>query len=398
MNDRMAISEHRENPQKVLFIPPWYGIAETLTLEHIFSRTRDLAHEQQIVKIFKENGYIVINGGEYSGAPGQMGITSDKTLESNLETTRYLNTHLNIDSPKELTFQDKPQKYPIVMKRTTAHGGDDIYLIENYDQWIKFQAWFRLNQNIMQLYDQPDRGKSIIEEAKRHVQEGELDWEKFLFRSQETWVAQEYINTPSDYHTSFRVLVDAFGEVYYGKLLRSACKKGLETLTLSDKSSSDPIEAATQINYALNNLLRHPQSPFYLGAKKIVSNVLEGGKAILLNGNNVTDLEDIKMLRAHGIDPQNPQVPAKILESAKRIGTACRGLYPYIGIDFIMDGNLNPYLLEVNSGPMMEPIDFGIQIPLWLKEKYSDKPIPDRELYNFCEEELMKRIAGKPVF
>ena len=146
------------------------------------------------------------------------------------------------------------------------------------------------------------------------------------------FAVREYVETPSDHFTSYRVVATPQNIVAAG-LLYSAHKKS-EAKIVNVGSSE----------------LTSPDSPFYLASRDVRSNVNLGGTVIPLmgEGREYITSEEREILAAHNIDPDNPNVPRTIREQTPSISHIYgRVTDLHYGIDFIGDG----VYLECNSGP-----------------------------------------------
>ena len=99
-------------------------------------------------------------------------------------------------------------------------------------------------------------------------------------------------------------------------------------------------------------LLGYLLSEIYpLSTNSIVSNTLSGGKNILLDGTNLSNLEN-RLIECHNI---NTEQFYKLVEATKRLHKEFKSELGIIcGFDFIYDKNRNKwYLLEYHSRPML---------------------------------------------
>jgi len=145
-------------------------------------------------------------------------------------------------------------------------------------------------------------------------------------------VMREYIETPSEYFTSYRIVATPDSVVAAGLLYSVHTKAEAKAINTGGSELSSP------------------DSPFYLASRDVRSNVALGGSIIPLMGENRehTSSKEREILAAHGIDPNNPAVPAAILEQTPSISRNYgRVIDVHYGIDFIGDG----VFLECNGGP-----------------------------------------------
>lgn len=115
----------------------------------------------------------------------------------------------------------------------------------------------------------------------------------------------------------------------------------------------------------------NPKSPYYLNCSGMF-NYYSGGGDINL-GQSRFSYSEREILAEHGIDPENPEVPAEVLEVASNIAkNANRELGIMCGIDFIMDKNDGKwYYLEIQAFPAIE--EWAIPRRIRLKEVKSMK-------------------------
>lgn len=211
--------------------------------------------------------------------------------------------------------------YPVVAAFSHpegVHGGKGIYLIEVPRQVEKIEKFLDA--------------------------EGKPLRDSFSFK--------KFIKTPSDYFTSYRVLVSAVGEVHASALVVSDRKKSQVSNIRSDKDL-DKLMAGITVIQELIDYLEIYGSPYYLKSKKIVSNVASGGRVIPLDptekSRSITE-DEKRILAQHNIVDQ--KAPEEIIKQAKAIGAGLgRRMGLMVGIDFIQDGEGNFYYLETNDVP-----------------------------------------------
>ncbi|MBQ9318758.1 MAG: hypothetical protein IJR82_03930 [Bacilli bacterium] len=196
----------------------------------------------------------------------------------------------NIVKPETVSFITNPPaafSYPFVVKNELEHGGKDKYLIKNEEQFRNF---------VMQ----------------------NSNYQKY--------VIQRYINTPTKYNTSLRVITSGSGDILCSSLL-----------------------------YADKTLLNS------LYDEKMVSNVLSGGHSILLEKDNYTPFEQ-EILTEHNISEKLPDnINSACIEMAVSLN---RYLGAICGIDFIYSEEEQKwYYLEAHDFPMLFPYVEKYQLP-----------------------------------
>ena len=171
--------------------------------------------------------------------------------------------------------------------------------------------------------------------------------EKKLFSNM---VIQEYVETPTKYNTSLRVLVSSCGEVMYAALKYAK----------PEEVESGNFDNNDQLGYWLLN----KSSSYFLGGMTIVSNTLAGGNNILLGENGYSD-EEKRILIAHGIDPDNCLVPEKIRLACQEVMKNCgKELGAICGMDFIYDVKTGKWkYLEEHEFPMLQSYVLKYRLP-----------------------------------
>lgn len=190
--------------------------------------------------------------------------------------------------------------------------------------------------------------------------------------SMDSYDAQEYINTPSNHFTHYRIFSLGDGTIIGAVLGVSGNKKDqLERKACpSNYSYEDTLNEDFQRKKELipqNELVailwgrpiyEHVFSPLYLGLIDVFSNHSNSGTQIALTPTSkskvATDYEK-GILTEHSINPNMPQLPGKLEDMARQVARtfAPHGLL-YTGQDWLQDRKGNFYFLEVNSGPGLE--------------------------------------------
>ena len=213
---------------------------------------------------------------------------------------------------------DHKYKLPFVLKNENQNGGREKFLIatlEDYDNLIS-SCQFLLSRNLM-LY-----GALRSSDPKFHI-----DYDSYL---DVNFSVQEYIETPTEYNTTVRVLTSSSNDLLYSAL------KYKEPCELYDNT--------TLLGYLLSKV-------YPLSTPSIVSNTLSGGKNILIGDKNYTR-EERYLLDRHNIDSDKFN---ELLESASLVHEKCREeLGILCGFDFIYDEQRDKwFLLEYHSRPMV---------------------------------------------
>lgn len=263
-------------------------------------------------------------------------------INKSLESTQ-------VRPPKTIKFAPRslPENIlpiPFVLKNEVEQGGMDKVLISTTEQLEIFKKFYEeINEYSF---------KEAIESARRQyhlgpevefyengtsnspIGIGRIDYKKRFFTD---FVIQEYIETPTEFNTSLRVVTSSSKDILCSSLKYS------------------PISHDDCNYYGLvDRYLCKSDSPYYLGSKSIISNTVAGGKSITLEEDNYNK-EESEILLAHDIDPNNAQVPESVVEVALNIAVNCRREIGAIsGMDFIYDSKTKTWkYLEQQEYPMM---------------------------------------------
>lgn len=160
-------------------------------------------------------------------------------------------------------------------------------------------------------------------------------------------VVKQFIPTPGDRYTSYRVLVDAEGNIIASALIYSGVKK------------SEPEFVATEqipglAGGELTSWLSSAKSEFYLASKRVISNVSGGGGCIPLSPGErsraITEEEKV-IAEENGLGDGRLLAP-DITQAAQEIGKHLgRRMGLFVGIDFLRGEDGQLYYLETNAGP-----------------------------------------------
>ena len=248
----------------------------------------------------------------------------------------YLNEK-NITKPNTEKFSyynliEHKYKIPFVLKNENLNGGKEKFLIateEDYENLIKTCKFLiEGNKKFISSYA-PDDIKSII------------DYDKYLNTN---FTIQEYINTPTNYNTTIRLLTTPSNDLLYSSLKYNEKKVYLDNTTL--------------IGYFLKNV-------YPLSTKSIVSNTMSGGKNIMLDENEYNHFEQ-EMLKKHNINEENY---FKLVDATKKLHNKFNSELGIIcAFDYIYDEDKQKwFLLEYHSKPMVG--DYSLRQGLNYKTK-----------------------------
>lgn len=333
------------------------------------------------VGIFESHGYRIEYGGEFNSSnPHELGLDMHPPSREKGRTTLVLAQQVGITTPSRFELP-AVVNHPgaVVAKDTFQSQGAGKYLLETEEQKLRFIAWAALVDQDFAVIDprnNADRAREIIDA----ILKGDIP--KALGIS--GWDFEEYIDTPSPYYTSYRVLADAHGEIHYAQLNRSAQRKGSKRLAKSRGVvtifEADPRKSlAAQWGLSLEDLLVHRRSPLFLNSLSIMSNIGQGGERILLDGQRIDDSGTRKLLEQHGVNPDKPRASDEILETSSKLGVLNKAVFPYVGVDEISNRELKNYLLEVNDGPVLNPEGLGLDRSATLED---------------CDDVILERIAS----
>lgn len=234
----------------------------------------------------------------------------------------------DIQIPRTSTYEEfsKAPFFPVMVKHTGLNRGEGKYVLDNVSQWERMKCWIVANVSAE-------------------------DIGQFAF--------QELVPTPGDFYTSYRVLISCTGTVLACSLIYSGNKKSEEEKCV--RASREGGEGAILSSI---ELLEMPSSPYFLDARRAVSNLAYGGGCIVLNPLDTSTKPNAlerDILADHGLDPDKPQLPRLIEQQSRQIVEAkvddsrrIRTLY--YGIDWIQDarGKERYVYLETNRRPAIQ--------------------------------------------
>lgn len=336
--------------------------------------TSQYQERERILKLFRSRGFQVVEGGIFDPMnPLELAMLNrDRKQDLKAANAAGFSMPATYDPKEVLSSQTA-----VVAKIPEVEGGLLKYLLESTDQKVKFIAWCLLDQSLSRLVNNPNpRGdiERVLEKVKRGIFVDDLIKNQGWLGD---WVFEEFIETPGDYFTSFRIIADAFGKIHYGQVTRSENKKGSLMKNPILRYSEDPIKEVSVSGANSCMLLEHPKSSLYIAPKRFVSNLAQGGARVLLNGEAVIG-DDRKLLADLGINPDDPKIPDPLLAASQIIGAAFRPFDLYVGIDFIKRKNSEEFvLLEVNKKPGIKPSILGL---------------PNDAREEDCEVEMARRV------
>lgn len=299
-------------------------------------------------------------------------------IQTSLEST-------NVHPPKTIKFtpDSLPENMlpvPFVLKNEFAEGGTDKVLIETPEQLEIFKKFYEeiddysFREAIERARIKYDLGPEVVfnEDGSSNsaIGIGRLNYKERLYQD---FVMQEYINTPTEFNTSLRVVTSSSKDILCSSLKYSR------------------ISHAKKNFYGLvDRYLCDASSPYYLGSKSIISNTVANGKSITLGKGNYNEEEQFVLLE-HGMDPENPVVPKDVREAALNIAVNCRREIGAIsGIDFIYDAKTKTWkYLEQQEYPMLYTYCKTYNLPYVLDTEDYDK------LYEYIETQRRADIDSR---
>lgn len=229
----------------------------------------------------------------------------------------------NLEKPSTIkfTYQDLinyKYRLPFVLKNERQNGGREKFLISTEEDYKNLIRTCDYLYNKMYEYS-----LCFPTEDKRE----QIDYPRYL---EECFTVQEFIDTPTKYCTTVRVLTSSSNDVLCSLL------KYKEPVELNDNTTF------------FGDLL---SSRYKLSTKSIVSNTLSGGSNILI-GEDIYSPEERRILDKHNIPSEQFE---KVLSASKDIHSVCKSELGIIcGFDYIYSQDTNRwYLLEYHSRPMV---------------------------------------------
>lgn len=233
----------------------------------------------------------------------------------------------NITKPGTYAFnmddlREHKYKLPFVFKNENQNGGREKFLIrteEDYEKLIK-----ACSELVSGMYYNPSRLITSV------------NYNDYF----STFVIQDYIDTPSKYNTSVRLLTTPSNNLLYGSLKYNKSEEYLD-------------------NTSLLGILLSVKYPLSTGS--IVSNTLSGGDNILLGEDNYS-LKEEMLLKEHGIETDKFR---NVIESSKEVHNKFKSELGIIcGFDYIYDREKDEwFLLEYHSKPMLKVYSKRQNIP-----------------------------------
>lgn len=256
----------------------------------------------------------------------------------------------NVHEPFTLRFTDEhfPKmipNLPFILKNEKEDGGIDKILIKTPEQLKIFKKFYEeiddysFQESIQKAKKKYGLGDDIVFKedgtSNSPISIARINYKQ---RFKTDFLMQEFVETPTEYNTSLRVVASSSGDI----------------LCASLKYSKPSINNSKKGYGLIDRYLSDPDSPFYIGNASIISNTIAGGSSILIGKDSYSNIER-EILWDHGIDPDNVIVPKDVAEAAIKIAVNCRREIGAIsGMDFIFDGKEKKWkYLEQQEYPMM---------------------------------------------
>ncbi len=245
----------------------------------------------------------------------------------------------NIVKPKltRFSFDDllnHKYKIPFVLKNENQNGGREKFLIETEEDYQNLidACFFLMEKNLFNTTPE-----ALSDEKFK------IDYDKYLNMN---FIVQEYIETPTKFNTTVRLLTSPSGDLLYA--------------SLKYKEPEDYKDDTSLLGYLLSEV-------YPISTRSIVSNTLSGGKNLLL-GENSYKKHDKKLLDSHNIKSSKfDDLVNSSLKTHKKyqeeLGIIC-------GYDYIYNVEDDKwYLLEYHSRPMVGDYSKRQSIPYYTKEE-----------------------------
>ena len=209
-------------------------------------------------------------------------------------------------------------KIPFVLKNENQNGGREKFLIETEGDY----------ENLLCALDiLLDRKLRMLLPFDQNDPRSRINYDEYIDLN---FYVQEYIETPTEFNTTVRLLTSSSSDLLYAVL------KYKKPEVLKDRT--------TLLGFLLGNI-------FPLSTKSIVSNTLSGGKNILIGEDNYIDFEE-SLLKEHNIDTDQF---INLLDTSKKVNNKYESeLVIICGFDYIYDKDKEKwFLLEYHSRPMV---------------------------------------------
>ena len=209
-------------------------------------------------------------------------------------------------------------KLPFVLKNENQNGGREKFLIKTEEDY----------ENLLLALDVLfDKKLRFLFPFAPTDPRSRINYDQYIGLN---FYVQEYVETPTEYNTTVRLLTSSSNDLLYAAL------KYKKPEVLKDYT--------TLLGYLLSEI-------YPLSTKSIVSNTLSGGSNLLLGERSYNDFES-RLLNSHGI---NSEQFAKLIKATREVHERYRRELGIIcGFDYIYDREKEKwFLLEYHSRPMV---------------------------------------------
>jgi hypothetical protein len=341
-------------PHRVIRVSPDFGIYNPGDTR-FFMATQTPFDEAEMLEVFQKNGYVVARGGSFdSYNPMELGIDIQEFEAKEIAHSLGLEMPRSTPLMEVMTIDS-----PVVAKALYADRGEHKYLLESQEQKARFVAWLVGGSHFIIQEPNLEKARGKLMEYLDRARSGLITKEEFEI-ADKNWAFEEFVTTPSDFNTSYRVVADGYGNIHYAQLHRSQERRGTKKIQAWDNDDRLPLFEYSLVGDDYGTLLVHPRSPLFLDSVEIVSNIARGGERILLDGKPVEGEVNRQVLSDHGIDPNNSNPPAYVLEKSAEVGKLVRTSYPYTGVDWIQDKLGSFKFLEANNSPALNSSALGL--------------------------------------
>lgn len=360
--------------------------------------------------------YVIGNGFMHRDAYatwGEFGLSAEAGL-NDLGTHGYaeyfsrmqeLITSYGIPTPHTYSLRElvlSPEEFPavpVVVKDLRSDRGMGKCIVRSSEQLLNFLVWHKLKHFLIHAKSPDERGfLEEVFEVKQQIISNLTKWDG-VTHGRDPWfdrstrqkysedtviagltaaeamsseierdfiIVEEQVIGPIDgFATSIRVVANALGEIEYSQLHINAMS------TTNNPLPDDFVWEETKIyegedDPQVQARLFHPSSPLHIPKTLFVSNRSQGAAVAVLQSKHVNprivspDTDALaEILSAHRISPDTRELPEFVEEASKQIGFDFKFFFPFVGIDFIVDQAGNWFILEVNSGPDLNPRAMG---------------------------------------
>ncbi|MFZ2200139.1 MAG: hypothetical protein WAV40_05150 [Microgenomates group bacterium] len=324
----------------------------------------------ELLELVRNTGFQVVEGGVFERQnPQELGMFLSDAYGGEIQKrTEYVAGLVGLDVPKTYTLEEMLSvNKPILAKAKISARGENKWLLETIEHKVKFVTAYLLAEKIQHPELWENDLKNIFLEVKKGNLEGAWigEWTRGnLTNYARDFYYQEYCRPDGDYNTSTRVWVDAMGKIHGAALFCSTNKQGQDYRPDDEHMPIEShlvgyVENGTRRNVSLfEAFFTNPKSPFYFRSRNVPSNIPDGGREILLNGEPCKDEESRAILIEQAYDPDHPVLEKDCTDSCSKIGKIYRPVFPIVGVDLLRRSK--QLLLEINTKPQFTSAAVGL--------------------------------------